>query len=372
MNREIFLWQKADWPHFSWDDSALVETLARVHKLQGQLAGSLSILGFDAQSKVQVDAITAEVQKSSEIEGEIINADSLRSSIARKLGVDIPDEGTTDHYIEGLVQVFMDASIGFEKELTAERIFGWHAALFPIGYSGSYRITVADWRKGEDAMQVISGPMGKEKIHYEAPPSSTVPLMMQDFLEWANGRQSIDPIVKAAIAHLWFVSIHPFDDGNGRLTRTITDMFLARADGMPHRYYSVSAQICKEKKAYYDILEKTQKGNLEVTSWLQWFVSIVEEALVHAIDKMQTTLKKHHYWQHFNIVSINERQKKIVNMLWDGFEGKLSTSKYSKIAKCSQDTALRDLQDLVAKGMLQDSGEGGRSTNYILREDEGI
>lgn len=365
-NRAIYLWQQPEWPQFYWDDSLLSPLLARVHQQKGKLAGSLSVLGFEVQSMTQLEAMTEEVLKSSEIEGEYVNADSLRSSIARQLGIEIPDSSPTDHYVEGLVQVSLDATHNYEKALTDERLFGWHAAMFPTGFSGTYRITVADWRKGEDPMQVVSGPLGKEKIHYEAPPSSMVPQMMQELLQWINQTQPMDPIVKAAVAHLWFVSIHPFDDGNGRLTRTITDLLLARSDGMSHRYYSVSAQICREKKAYYDILEHTQKGGLDITPWIEWFVSIVENALTFALAKMENVMHKHAYWQRFSTVKVNERQKLIVNKLWDGFDGKLTTSKWAKINKCSQDTALRDIQDLIAKGMLRDSGEGGRSTNYIL------
>lgn len=363
--RAIYIWQKQGWPHFCWDSLRLSTQLARVHQLQGELTGRLSLLGFETQNLTQLEAMTEEVKTSSEIEGQSINVASLRSSIARQLGIET-GEVHTDHYADGLAQVVVDASRNYDKELTSNRLFGWHAALFPTGYSGSFRITVAGWRVGEEPMQVVSGPMGKETIHYEAPPSHMVPAMMQEFIEWVNNVQTIDSIVKAAIAHIWFVSIHPFDDGNGRLTRTITDMLLARADGMPHRYYSVSAQMCQEKKSYYDIIERTQKSGLDVTMWIEWFVSIVEHALIRALDKLQRVIQKHEYWQHFASVNINARQQRIVNMLWDGFEGKLTSSKWAKINKCSQDTALRDITDLIAKGMLLKSGEGGRSSNYIL------
>lgn len=367
MNREIYLWQKKEWPSFVWDDAQLSQCLARVHKLQGQLVGSLSMLGFDVQSLTQLEAMIDEVQKSSEIEGEFVNADSLRSSIARQLGIaGAGDNHVKDHYVEGLVEIEVDASVNYDKGLTFERLFCWHAALFPTGFSGIYRITVGDFRKGNAPMQVVSGPMGKEKVHYLAPPSDVVPQMMQDFIDWVNKTQEIDLIIKAAVAHLWFVSIHPFDDGNGRLTRTITDMLLARADGIPHRFYSVSAQICHEKKSYYEILEQTQKGTVEITPWLKWFVGIVDKALTCALNKMEKVIGKHRYWQYFANQKINERQHRILNMLWDGFEGKLTSSKWAKISKCSQDTALRDIHDLIAKGMLKDSGEGGRSANYIL------
>lgn len=312
-------------------------------------------------------AMTDDLVSSSEIEGVILNPYSVRSSIARKLG--LKDDGmlAEDHYVEGLVDVMLDA-IGRPSDLlTAERLFAWHSALFPTGRSGMYKITVANWRKGEEPMQVVSGAFGHEKVHYEAPPSSMVPAEMEKLTEWVN-TSDLSPVIMAAIAHLWFVSIHPFDDGNGRISRTLSDMILARIDMKGARYYSMSAEINRNKKAYYDILERTQKGNLDITDWLLWFIGCAENAILRASHTIDRTLSKAKYWDKFRDVFINERQRKVINRLWDGFEGKLTSSKWAKICSCSQDTALRDINDLIGKGMLRDSGERGRSANYLLTQ----
>lgn len=364
--RSIYIWQQKEWPHFMWDDAKLSFKLGRVRSLQGKLVGKMSALGFDLKNCAMLDALTADITKSAEIEGEILNTDQVRSSVARHLGIEIEGLPEADHYIDGVVQVMIDATQNYMQPLTDERFFNWHAALFPTGRSGVYKITVADWRQGSEPMQVISGAMGKEKIHYQAPDSGTVPLQMKLFLGWANAAQKIDPVLKAAIAHLWFVTIHPFDDGNGRISRTITDLFLARADEMPHRFYSMSAEIRKQRKGYYDILEKTQKGGLDITGWLEWFLDCLEVALLDTEKSISTILQKAAFWDKHRLVSMNERQIKMVNLLWDGFDGKLTSSKWGKIIKCSSDTALRDIQDLIVKDVLRKTEEGGRSTNYEL------
>ncbi|MEG2515019.1 MAG: Fic family protein, partial [Bacteroidaceae bacterium] len=282
------------------------------------------------------------------------------------LGIKIEGLPESDRYVDGIVQVMMDATQNYRQPLSDERLFNWHAALFPTGRSGIYPITVANWRQGVDPMLVVSGAMGKEKVHYRAPNSEDVPREMQHFLNWINGRQHIDPVLQAGIAHLWFVTIHPFDDGNGRIARTITDLFLARADEMPHRFYSMSSEIRKQRKAYYDILEKTQKGGLDITAWLKWFLSCLESALIETAQSVSNVLSKSDFWEKHRLVSMNERQKKMINILFDGFDGKLTSSKWGKMTKCSPDSALRDIQDLISKNILQKTDEGGRSTNYEL------
>lgn len=362
----IYIWQQNDWPNFMWDDAKLSYKLGRVRSLQGKLVGKMSALGFDLKNSAMLDTLTADITKSSEIEGEILNAEQVRSSVARHLGIEIEGLPEADRYVDGVVQVMIDATQNFMTPLTEERLFNWHAALFPTGRSGAYKITVADWRQGSEPMQVISGAMGKEKIHYEAPHSDNVPYMMKQFLDWTNDDRKIDPVLKAAIAHLWFVTIHPFDDGNGRISRTITDLLLARADEMPHRFYSMSAEIRKQRKAYYDILEKTQKGSINITAWLEWFLDCLEAALLSTEQSIEIVLQKAAFWDKYRLTAMNERQIKVLNLLWDGFDGKLTSSKWSKITKCSPDTALRDIQDLITKNVLRKTNEGGRSTNYEL------
>lgn len=360
----IYIWQQQNWPDFTWDDAKLSYKLGKVRGLQGKLAGKMSMLGFELKSNAMLDALTDDVTKSSEIEGEILNAAQVRSSVAHHLGIETEGLPEADRYVDGVVQVMIDATRNYALPLTDERLFNWHAALFPTGRSGPYKITVADWRQGAEPMQVISGAMGKEKIHYQAPDSEDVPYQMKLFLKWANDEQKIDPVLKAAIAHLWFVTIHPFDDGNGRLSRTITDLFLTRADEMPHRFYSMSAEIRKQRKDYYQILEKTQKGGLDITAWLEWFLDCLEAALLHSEKSISLVLQKSAFWDKHRLVVMNERQIRMVHMLWDGFDGKLTSSKWGKITKCSPDTALRDIQDLINKGVLRKAEEGGRSTNY--------
>lgn len=360
-----YIWQKEDWPRFHWDSEVILEPLSQLSQLHGLLNGRMSMLGFNEKNQSLLSAMTDELIGSSEIEGVMLNPNSVRSSIARRLGID--DDGllAEDHYVEGLVDVMLDAVRNCREPLTDDRLFNWHAALFPLGRSGMYKITVADWRKGGEPMQVVSGAFGHEKVHYEAPASDVVPSEMNKLIEWCNNNE-LSPFVMAAIAHLWFVTIHPFDDGNGRISRTLADMFLARLDVESARYYSMSAEINRNKKAYYEVLERTQKGSLDITEWLLWFFDCLESAIHRASGIIERTLQKASYWDKFSNVDINERQRKVINRLWDGFDGKLTSSKWAKICSCSQDTALRDINDLIAKGMLCDSGEGGRSANYLL------
>ncbi len=362
-----YIWQHSEWPHFTWDAEKLINLLSEVRHLEGRIAGLMGSLGFEIQNSTSLEVMTEEVLRSSEIEGVLLNADKVRSSVARHLG--LPTEGLpeADHYTEGVVQIMIDAVHSRELPLTHERLFNWHAALFPTGRSGVYPITVAAYRVGEEPMQVVSGAYGKEKVHYEAPASTDVPALMDEFLAWTANNDT-EPILKAAIAHLWFVAIHPFDDGNGRLTRTITDMFLSRADGMPHRFYSMSAEILRSRKEYYAVLEKTTTGDTDVTLWLEWFLDTMKKALLRAETTVMRVVKKAAFWNEFRMVPMNERQVKVVNRLWDGFEGKLNSSKWAKIAKTSQATALRDISDLIEKGVLVKSEDGGRSVHYLLKE----
>ena len=367
--RAIYIWQQLSWPKFTWNNSQLITLLSDVRNLEGRVYGLMSGLGLELQNRTSLDVMTQDVLRSCEIEGELLNPDRVRSSIARHLGVEVEGLPEPDHYTDGVVQVMLDAVRNRDEALTHERLFNWHAALFPTGRSGMYPITVASYRVGSEPMQVVSGAMGKERVHYEAPSSELVSDMMNEFLQWVNNEEDVDPVLKAAIAHLWFVAIHPFDDGNGRLTRTITDMLLARADGMSHRFYSMSAEILRERKAYYEVLEKTTTGNVDITFWLGWFLLTLRNAILRSETTIKRVVKKSIFWQENREVAMNERQVKVVNKLWDGFEGKLTTSKWAKMTKTSQATALRDINDLIEKGILCASNEGGRSMNYLLKED---
>lgn len=362
----IYIWQRKGWPHFNWNIEQISYKLARIRHLQGHLIGVMSMAGFDLKKITELEALSNDIVNSSEIEGEFLDKAQVRSSVARHLGLEIDGLPDADRYIDGVVQLMMDATENYQEPLTEERLFGWHSALFPTGRSGMFKITVGNWRQGDEPMQVVSGPMGRERIHYEAPNSSNVATQMKLFLEWCNQQEAIDPVIKAAIAHIWFVTIHPFDDGNGRITRTITDLFLTRADELPQRFYSMSAEIRKRKKQYYEILEKTQKGDLDITDWLEWFLDCLESALIETRQVVANIMKKASFWDYHRTTPMNERQVKIVNMLWDGFEGKFTTSKWAKIAKCSSDTALRDIRDLLDKQVLRKTDEVGRNTNYEI------
>ena len=367
--RPIYIWQYPEWPSFTWNDSRLIALLSEVRNLEGKIQGMMGGLGFDVQSMTALNVMTEDVLRSNEIEGVILNSDKVRSSIARHLGIDTAGLPQPDHYTEGVVQIMMDAVTNCNKPLTPERLFNWHAALFPTGRSGMYPITVGAYRTGGEPMQIVSGAMGKEKVHYEAPPSDVVPDMMTDFLRWINSDNTVtDPVLKAAVAHLWFVAIHPFDDGNGRLTRTITDMQLAKADGFHLRFYSMSAEILREKKTYYEILEHTTGNSTDITEWLEWFLNTMKSSILRAEETVKRVVSKSSFWQRHREIPMNERQVKVVNMIWDGFTGKLTSSKWAKITKTSQATALRDITDLIEKGILIAAADGGRSSNYLLKD----
>lgn len=366
-----FIHELADWPAFTWDHKVLVEQLAAVRHRQGRLIGRMEGLGFDLRSEATLRTITEDVVKSSEIEGEFLDRNQVRSSIARRLGMDIGGLVPTDRDVEGVVEMMLDATQNHANPLTDERLFGWHAALFPTGRSGMHRITVGAWRNDASGpMQVISGPIGRERVHFEAPKAARVPGDMQVFLDWFNTEQGIDPVLKAAISHLWFLTVHPFEDGNGRIARAIADMQLARSERSPQRFYSMSSQIRRERKAYYARLERTQKGDLDITSWLTWFLACLSRAFDGAEGVLAGVLQKARFWERHAGEAVNDRQRDMLNRLLDGFEGKLTSSKWAKIEKCSPDTALRDITDLIQRGILARDESGGRSTSYSLVADE--
>lgn len=363
----MYLWQKPQWPAFTWDESAITKLLATVCREQGRLLGKMEALGFELRSEAHLRTLTEDVIKSTEIEGEILARDQVRSSIARRLGMDVSGLVPVDRNVEGVVEMMLDATGNYANTLSEERMFAWHASLFPTGRSGMSKIQVGKWRNDSSGpMQVVSGPIGKETVHYEAPPADRVPDEMKKFLNWFRKPGDTDPLLTAGLAHLWFVTIHPFDDGNGRIARTIADMALARSEKTDQRFYSMSAQIRRDRKAYYDVLEETQKGELDVTLWLDWFLNCLLRAIEASQETLSAVLNKAHFWERYAKDPLNERQIKILNRLLDGFEGKLTTSKWAKIAKCSQDTAYRDILDLVERGALQKDPGGGRSTSYSL------
>lgn len=348
-------------------DTISLALLADVSHGQGLLLGRLADVGGELRDEASLAALTGEVTKTSEIEGERLDVASVRSSIARHLGVDIGVLAPTDRHVDGVVEMVLDATLNCHAAVTRERLFGWHAALFPTGYSGLVRLNVARWR--DDAtgpMQVVSGPIGKQRVHFEAPPAGQIDGEMRRLLDWLNGATREPALIKAGLGHLWFVTLHPFDDGNGRIARAIGNLLLARADGSPQRFYSLSAQIQRERNAYYDVLERTQKGSLDVTEWLSWFLRTLKDAIQQAHATLDSVLAKARFWQRFAGVPMNTRQIKLLNKLLDGFEGKLTSSKWAAIAKCSSDTALRDINELVDAGALQKSAASGRSTSYEL------
>lgn len=347
----------------------MAQQLAPVRHRQGRLIGRMEALGFTLRAEAMLQSLTEEVLKSSEIEGEILNKDQVRSSIARRLGMDIGATTPADRHVEGVVEMMLDATQKYRAPLTPQRLFDWHAALFPTGRSGMRRITVGAWRETDaDPMQVVSGPMGRERVHYEAPPAERLTHEMNEFLAWFNRKEPIDDVLKAAIAHLWFVTIHPFEDGNGRIARAIADMALARSENSSQRFYSMSAQIRLERKAYYNVLEATQKGDLDITDWLEWFLGCLSRAFDGAEIILGSVLKKARFWEMHSGEQFNERQRKVLNRLMDGFEGKMTSSKWAALGKCSQDTAARDIDDLMKRGILAKDAAGGRSTSYSLVE----
>jgi Fic family protein len=364
-----YIWQSTDWPAWRYDLAALAGPLAEVSRAQGLLLGRLADVGLALRDQASLAALTEDVVKTSEIEGEQLNVASVRSSIARRLGVDIGALAPVDRHVEGVVEMVLDATANCDAPVTRERLFGWHAALFPTGYSGLSKIAIGAWRDDASGpMQVVSGPVGRQRVHFEAPPADRLERETSTFLGWINGASNASPLIKAGLGHLWFVTLHPFDDGNGRIARAIGDLLLARADGSPQRFYSLSAQIQRDRTAYYDILERTQKGALDVTEWLAWFLATLHSAVDQAQHTLDAVLAKARFWQHWASTPLNERQAMLLNRLLDGFEGKLTSSKWAAIAKCSPDTALRDVNELLARGVLKKSDAGGRSTSYELND----
>ena len=363
----MYIWQEKEFPNFEWNKESVLQRLANVKFKIGKLSGIMGALGFEIKKSAALDSLTADILMSSAIEGIVLNRDDVRSSVAWQLGIDNAGVPASNRYIEGVVEVMMDAVSNYSVPLTSNRLFKWHTLLFPSVRSYE-KITVGAYRNSGQTMQVVSGRYGSEKIHYEAPPSEQVPEMMDVLLKYIENAK-VDGIIKAAIAHLWFVTIHPFSDGNGRMARTIMDMLLARSDNSQNRFYSMSAAIAENRKAYYEILERTQKGGLDITEWLIWFLDCLENAVKKAVTITDRTLQKAAFWDKNRQLFLNPRQIKILNMLWDGFEGKLQTGKWAKIAKCSTDTALRDIQDLVQKGILVKTEDGGRSTGYGLKKE---
>jgi Fic family protein len=355
------------WPTFTWDDGALAASLARVRHRQGRLVGRMEALGFGLRDEAVLSTLTDDVIKSSEIEGENLPQDQVRSSIARRLGMDVAGLVDAERHVDGVVDMILDATQNYDATLTDERLFGWHASLFPTGRSGLTQITVGAWRAdSKGPMQVVSGPIGRERVHFEAPAAPRLARDMQIFLTWLNSDNGLDGVIKAGIAHLWFVTIHPFDDGNGRIARAIADLALARSENSPQRFYSMSSQIRAERNRYYDILEATQKGDLDITAWLIWFLACLDKAIDRAETTLAMVLAKARFWEAMSKAPINARQRLVLNRLLDGFEGKLTSTKWAALAKCSQDTATRDIEGLVALGALERSAAGGRSTSYEL------
>ncbi len=359
-----YIYEYKNWPNFSWQDKVINAVFGEVRLIQGKIIGQMNALGFSAKEEATLTALTLEVVKSSEIEGELLIYDQVRSSIARRLGINTAGLVSSNRHVEGVVEMMLDATQRYSLPLTEQRLFGWQASLFPTGYSGPYSIEVGRYRTGE--MQIVSGTMGKEKVHYEAVKPEAVKTEMDKFLEWFNNENCLDPVLKAAIAHFWFIIIHPFDDGNGRIGRAITDMLLACAEGSGERFYSMSSQMLAERKLYFEVLQKVQHSSGDITEWINWFLHCLKNAMLSTENTTQKILRKARFWKLHEHTSINERQRLILNKLFDDFEGKLQTSKWAKIVKTSTDTALRDIKDLVEKGILKQTDEGGRNANYEL------
>lgn len=359
-----YIYQYDNWPNFVWKEQEIQVILGKVRHLQGKLLGQMSALGFSLKEETILTTLTLDVLKSSEIEGEELNYEQVRSSIARKLGLEYAGMVYSDRDVEGVVEMMLDATQNYNQVLDEERLFGWHAALFPTGRSGMHKIEVGCYRSGE--MQVVSGAMGKERVHFQAPPPNQVKAEMDAFLKWVNEKNDIDLVLKSAIAHFWFIIIHPFDDGNGRIARAISDLLLARSDDTSQRFYSLSSQILLERKVYYETLQKVQHSNGDITEWLDWFLNCLYRCLLTTEETLQNVLRKADFWDKHKETELNARQRLMLNKLLDGFDGKLKTSKWAKITKSSADTALRDIKDLIEKGILKQEESGGRSTNYEL------
>jgi len=363
----MYIWQQATWPEFTWDDATLSTLLAQVNKEQGRLEGKLEAMGFKTQGETLLRTLTEDVIKSSDIEGEKLDSAQVRSSIARRLGMDIAGLVPADRNVEGVVEMMLDATQKYDSPLTAKRLFDWHAALFPTGRSGMHEIIVGDWRDDSGGpIQVVSGPVGRELIHFEAPPAQQIPEESARFLEWFNQPKEINPLLAAGLAHLWFVSLHPFEDGNGRIVRAIADMVLAQGEKSPQRSYSMSAQIREERDDYYSTLERSQQSSLDITFWQDWFLGCLGRAIENAHVNLDEALRKARFWERYAREPLNERQIKVLNRVMDNFEGKLTSSKWAKIAKCSQDSAGRDIKNLIERGVLRKDPGGGRSTSYSI------
>lgn len=364
-----YIHQRPDWPKFYWDGDKLGSRLAEVRHRQGRLIGRMEGLGFPLRKQAVLQTLTLDILKSSEIEGEKLNAAQVRSSIAKRLGIDIAGAVQADRDVEGVVEMMLDATQNFDNPLSAERLFAWHASLFPTGRSGMHRILVGAWRDASrDPMQVVSGPIGREKVHFEAPKAERLGGEMRAFIAWSNKKNDLDPVLRAALAHLWFVTIHPFDDGNGRIARAIADWALARSENSSQRFYSMSTQIRQERNSYYTILERTQKGTLDITEWMSWFLDCLERAIAGTESTLAAVFRKARFWEKNGGKHINDRQRLMLNKLLDGFEGKLTSTKWAKITKSSQDTAYRDIQALIEQGLLVKDAAGGRSTSYSLAD----
>lgn len=362
-----YIHELPDWPEFRWDEGRLAAPLATARHLQGRLVGQMEALGFRLREEAVLRTLTEDVVKSSEIEGDKLDADQVRSSVARRLGLDVGGLQPADRHVEGVVEMMLDATQRYDQPLTTERLFAWHASLFPTGRRGMHRITIGGWRDDRTApMQVVSGPVGRERVHFQAPAADRLEEEMRRFLEWFNTDRTTEPVLKAALAHLWFVTIHPFDDGNGRIARAIADMSLARSEGSSQRFYSMSAQIREERGEYYSILERTQKRTMDVTGWMEWFLGCLTRAIDGAQAALSGVIEKARYWEKLRDVPLNGRQRLVISKLLEGFEGKLTTSKWAALTKSSSDTALRDIQQLVERGVLVRNAAGGRSTSYSL------
>ncbi|MBI2070137.1 MAG: Fic family protein [Elusimicrobia bacterium] len=363
-----YIHQLLDWPKFHWKQEIIATPLAGVRHRQGRLLGRMDGLGFPQQNETVLQALTLDVIKSSEIEGEVLNTEQVRSSIARRLGMDIAGLTPADRRVDGVVEMTLEATQNYDEPLTKERLFGWHQALFPLGVPGASKIKIGAWRDdAKGPMQVISGAIGHERVHYEAPAARKLDSEVTAFLDWANRTGDVDPVLKAAQAHLWFVTVHPFDDGNGRIARAIADWALARSENSPQRFYSMSAQIRRQRKEYYDILENTQKGTLDVTEWMLWFLNCLDRAIAGTESSLASVFKKDQFWKTHAATALNERQRLMLNKLLDGFEGKMTSSKWAALTKCSHDTAQRDIVDLINQGILVKDKAGGRSTSYSLK-----
>ncbi len=359
-----YIYQYDNWTNFTWNDREIQPLLGKVRNLQGRIFGKISSFGFSLKEETMLSTLTLDVLKSSEIEGETLNYEQVRSSIARRLGLDYAGMVYSDRYIDGVVEMMLDATQQYNKPLSDERLFGWHSALFPTGRSGLYKIETGRYRSGE--MQIVSGMMGREKVHYQAPKPSSIKFEMDRFLEWFNSDTEIDDVIKAAVAHFWFIIIHPFDDGNGRIARAISDLLLARSDDSSQRFYSLSNQILIERKVYYEVLQIVQHSDGDISRWIIWFLNCLGRALENTDKTIEKVLHKTEFWESHKETELNSRQRLMLNKLLDGFEGKLKSSKWAKITKCSSDTALRDIKDLMNKGILKQEKSGGRSTNYEL------